>query len=143
VRSETVIPSFSNSPWIRGAPQRKFAAAMRRMRARTCESIRGLPGRRRERRLQHPRNPLRDANGRPWPARQAPGRPSTEATTVVSTARADGHTGGSVDPNEPARSVGGVGQDSRRGGLDARSSANVNDFSPGRDIGKGQEVRST
>src|SRR6266849_2263231 len=40
VRSETVMPSFRNSPWIRGAPQRKFAAAMRRMRVRTCESMR-------------------------------------------------------------------------------------------------------
>ena len=59
VRSETVMPSFSNSPWIRGAPQRKFSVAMRRMRARRCESIRGLPGRRRERRLQYPRNPSR------------------------------------------------------------------------------------
>ena len=27
VRSETAIPSFSNSPWIRGAPQRRFSAA--------------------------------------------------------------------------------------------------------------------
>jgi hypothetical protein len=25
---ETVIPSFSNSPWMRGAPQRKFARAI-------------------------------------------------------------------------------------------------------------------
>jgi hypothetical protein len=25
VRSETAIPSFSNSPWIRGAPQRRFS----------------------------------------------------------------------------------------------------------------------
>jgi hypothetical protein len=32
VRSETEIPSFSNSPWIRGAPQRPFDVAMRRMR---------------------------------------------------------------------------------------------------------------
>jgi hypothetical protein len=32
VRSETGMPSFSNSPWIRGAPQRIFSAAMRRMR---------------------------------------------------------------------------------------------------------------
>ena len=46
---------------------------------------------------------LRDANGRPWPAGQAPARPSTEATTVASTARADGETGGTVDPNERVR----------------------------------------
>jgi hypothetical protein len=26
VRSEMAIPSFSNSPWIRGAPQRQFSA---------------------------------------------------------------------------------------------------------------------
>ena len=59
VRSETVIPSFSNSPWIRGAPQRKLSARMRRMRACSSESMRGLPGRRRERRRQHPQNPAR------------------------------------------------------------------------------------
>jgi hypothetical protein len=62
---------------------------------------------------------LRDATGRPWPAGPTPRRPSTEATPVASTARADGHTGGSVDPNEPARPVGGVGQDSQTRGLDA------------------------
>src|SRR2546422_4874411 len=61
----------------------------------------------------------RDANGRPWPAGQASARPSTEATTVASTARADGQTGGSVHPNEPVRPAGGVGQDSQGGGLDA------------------------
>ena len=33
VRSETVIPSLSSSPWIRGAPQRKLSARMRRMSA--------------------------------------------------------------------------------------------------------------
>ncbi len=62
---------------------------------------------------------LRDANGRLWPAGPAPALPSTEATTVASTARADGHTGGSVDPNERGRPAGGAAQDSRRGGLDA------------------------
>jgi hypothetical protein len=59
VRSETTIPSFSNSPWIRGAPHSRFSMAMRRMRARTSASMHGLPGRRRERRLQHPRKPSR------------------------------------------------------------------------------------
>ena len=33
VRSEMVMPSLSSSPWIRGAPQRKFSARMRRIRA--------------------------------------------------------------------------------------------------------------
>ena len=58
VRSEMVIPSFSNSPWIRGAPQRQFSAAMRRIRSRHGESMRGLPGRR-ERRRQHRCTPSR------------------------------------------------------------------------------------
>ena len=58
VRSETAIPSFSNSPWIRGAPYRQFSAAMRRIRSRHDESIHGLPGRR-ERRRQHRHNPSR------------------------------------------------------------------------------------
>jgi hypothetical protein len=96
VRSETVIPDVSNSPWIRGAPQRRFAVAMRPMRVPSSESILGLPGRRSERRLQHPRN-LRDATGRSWPAGQASSRPATAATTVASTARADGRTCGSGD----------------------------------------------
>jgi hypothetical protein len=48
VRSETVKPSLSNSPWIRGAPQRPLAVAIRGMRLRSCASMRGRPGRRRE-----------------------------------------------------------------------------------------------
>jgi alpha-beta hydrolase superfamily lysophospholipase len=52
------IPSFSNSPWIRGAPQRQFSAAIRRIRFRQDESMRGLPGRREQRR-QHRRTPSR------------------------------------------------------------------------------------
>jgi hypothetical protein len=58
VRSEMTIPSFSNSPWIRGAPQRQFSEAMRRIRSRQDESMRGLPGRR-ERRRQHCCTPSR------------------------------------------------------------------------------------
>jgi hypothetical protein len=42
---------------------------------------------------------LHDANGRPWPAGPAREPPSTGATTVASTARVDGQTGGGVDPN--------------------------------------------
>jgi hypothetical protein len=33
VRSEAAIPSFSSSAWMRGLPERRFSAAMRRMRA--------------------------------------------------------------------------------------------------------------
>jgi hypothetical protein len=58
VRSEMAMPSFSNSPWIRGAPQRQFSAARRRIRSRHVDSIRGRPGRR-ERWRQHRRNPSR------------------------------------------------------------------------------------
>jgi hypothetical protein len=61
------------------------------MRLRSCASMGGRPGRRRER-LQHPRNPS-DANGRPWPAGPAREPPSTWATTVASTARVDGQAG--------------------------------------------------
>jgi hypothetical protein len=43
VRSERTSPSFSNSPWIRGAPQRWFSVAIRRMRARRSASMHGLP----------------------------------------------------------------------------------------------------
>ena len=51
-------PSFSNSPWILGAPQRQFSAAIRRIRSRQVGSIRGLPGRR-GRPRQHRRTPSR------------------------------------------------------------------------------------
>ena len=40
VRSETTSPSFSNSPWIRGAPQRLFSAAIWRIKSRQCASMR-------------------------------------------------------------------------------------------------------
>src|SRR5262245_45885432 len=55
---ERTMPSLSNSPWICGAPQRQFSAAMRRIRSRQGKWIRGLPGRR-ERRRQHRRKPSR------------------------------------------------------------------------------------
>src|SRR2546425_7025778 len=58
------------------------------------------------------------SNGRPWPAGLATALPSTEATTVATTPRADDQMGESVDPNERGRRVGGAGQDSRAGGLD-------------------------
>src|SRR5215510_11197647 len=64
---------------------------------------------------------LHAANGRPWPAAPAPGRPSTEATTVANTARTDGQLGESVDPTERGRPAGGAGQESRGAGLSART----------------------
>ena len=91
VRSEMAIPSFNNSPWIRGAPQRQFSAAIRRIRSRQGESMRGLPGRR-ERRRQH-RRTLRDANDRQWLAGSAPALPATGATTTAKTAKTDGQPG--------------------------------------------------
>jgi hypothetical protein len=62
---------------------------------------------------------LRDANDRRWPAGPAPALPSTAATTVATTARADGQRGESADSNERVRPTDGAGQDSRAGGLDA------------------------
>lgn len=38
VGSETLKPSFSNSPWIRGVPQVGFSAAMRKISSRMCSS---------------------------------------------------------------------------------------------------------
>jgi hypothetical protein len=40
VACETVMPSFNSSPWMRGAPQRKFARAISRIR-RVSRAIRG------------------------------------------------------------------------------------------------------
>ena len=56
---------------------------------------------------------LHDANERPLPAGPAPGLPATEATTVASTARANGHRGENVGPNERGRGVGGAVQRSQ------------------------------
>jgi hypothetical protein len=64
---------------------------------------------------------LRDANGRLWPAGPARALPSTEATTIASTAIADGQMGESVDPNARVHPASGAGQDSRGGGLYART----------------------
>jgi len=43
VASETLKPSMSNSPWMRGAPQVGFSRAIRRMSIRISASIRGRP----------------------------------------------------------------------------------------------------
>ena len=56
---------------------------------------------------------LHDANGRPWPAGPAREPPSTGATPVASTARVDGQTGGSVDPNGREHPADDAGQESR------------------------------
>ena len=45
VDSATSNPSFSSSPWIRGAPHNGFSLLIRRMRLRSSCSILGLPGR--------------------------------------------------------------------------------------------------
>src|SRR5882762_11337368 len=54
----TAMPSLSNSPWIRGAPQPGFSVAMRRMSVRRSALIEGRPvGRDRQR--QKRRKPRR------------------------------------------------------------------------------------
>ena len=45
VRSATSMPSFNSSPWIRGAPHKGFAAAMRETRARISALTGGRPTR--------------------------------------------------------------------------------------------------
>ena len=144
------IPSFSNSPWIRGAPQRQFSAAKRRIRPRRGESIHGLPGCR-ERRRQHRRNPSRCQ------------RSTVAGWTSTSASLHRGHNHGknsqSADSNERVRSTGGEGLDSRAGGLDAstrligprrpsgsrlasavecRAATPTSMILPGRDIGEAQ-----
>jgi hypothetical protein len=59
VRSETSKPSFSSSPWIFGAPQSEFSAAMRRMRVRISSPTFGRPPRGRDRQRQYRRKPAR------------------------------------------------------------------------------------
>jgi hypothetical protein len=45
---DTSMPSFSNSPWIRGAPHVAFAVHIFRIRFRIAWVVSGLPGRRRQ-----------------------------------------------------------------------------------------------
>ena len=87
VRSETMIPSFSNSPWIRGAPQRQFSVAMRPTSFRSCKSMRSRRPPASDASSIH--GTLRETNGRPWPSGPAREPPSTGARTVASTPRVD------------------------------------------------------
>ena len=60
VRCETSSPSFSNSPWMRGAPQSGFASAMVRTRSASLEETRGRPVLpRRDFQVQKARKPCR------------------------------------------------------------------------------------
>jgi len=54
-------PSMSSSPWIRGAPQRKFSRAIRLISSRTSRETVGRPPRQRppDRYLHSPDLPLR------------------------------------------------------------------------------------
>lgn len=60
---------------------------------------------------------LRDANDRRLLAGPAPALPSTEATTIARTAKADGQLGERADSNARGRRVGGAAQASPVGGL--------------------------
>ena len=60
---------------------------------------------------------LRDTNDRRWLAGPAQGLPSTEATTIATTATAAGQLGESADANARGRRAGGAGQESRAGDL--------------------------
>ena len=110
---------------------------------------------------------LRDANDRRWLAGSAPALPATGATTTAKTAKTDGQLGESASSNERGRRVGGAGQESRAGGLDASpgadrtaapvlmtariacrvpaGDANVNDFWPDAILARhsGQEVHES
>src|SRR5437867_4084619 len=58
-RSEMWIPTFSNSPWMRGAPQSGLAAAIFRIRALIAGLASGRPLFRLEIQVQKRRKPLR------------------------------------------------------------------------------------
>ena len=112
---ECDLPSFINSPWIRGAPQRRFSKANGRIRARHCESMHGLPGRR-ERRRQHRRNPSRCQRSTVagWTSNSASLHRGHNRRKNSQSRRSDGQR---ADSNERVRPTGGAGQDSRAGGL--------------------------
>jgi hypothetical protein len=64
---------------------------------------------------------LHDATGRPWPAEPVQAPLSTEATTVVSTARIDAPTGEDVYPTDEGPPAGDAGRESRGAGLYAHT----------------------
>jgi len=53
VRSDTSMPNLPNSPWMRGALQSGFAAAIFSTSVRTAAFVRGRPGRPRAERCAH------------------------------------------------------------------------------------------
>src|SRR3954454_16137605 len=55
----TSMPSLRSSPWMRGAPQRRFARLISRISCRTSRGTLGLPGRRRDFQRQKVRKPAR------------------------------------------------------------------------------------
>src|SRR5712691_6768583 len=60
---------------------------------------------------------LRGTNDRQWLAGPAPALPSTGATTIATTAKADGQSSESADANARGRRTGDAGQESQAGGL--------------------------
>jgi hypothetical protein len=114
VRSEMSMPSFSNSPGIRGAPHRQFSAAMRQIKSRDDESIRGRPGRPRWR--KHRRTPSR------YQRSTVAGWTKTSASLHRGhTHRNNSHSKRSIErsahANARAHRAGGAGRESRAGGL--------------------------
>ena len=159
VRSETAMPRFSHSPWMRGAPQRQVSVRRRRMRFRTSDSMRGLPGRRRERALHHPGNPRRchRATVAGWTNTSASRHRGHTLRRHIQNKRSEGRKRRSERERTPSwwrrarisrrrslrvhraeRSTATVRNAYRMGRRMAGSSAHVNDFLLGRDNGEGQ-----
>src|SRR5215470_443928 len=67
VACDTSNPSFSSSPWIRGAPHKKFSWLIRTISARTSLLILGRPPRQRphepDRQIAHKPRPRQTQNG--------------------------------------------------------------------------------
>jgi hypothetical protein len=117
VRSEMAIPSFNNSPWIRGAPQdnsQRPYAESDLDRVSRCVVFQDVASDAASIDVR-----VRDANDRRWLAGSAPALPAIGATTTAKTTKTDGQLDESASSNERGRRVGGAGQESRAGGLDA------------------------
>lgn len=144
---------------MRGAPQRRFSAAKRRISDRSCGSMHGLPGRR-ARRRQDPRNPSRSQRAtvagrtsssafrhRGHHRRQhsqsrrseARKRRSERARTPSWWCRARFSSSRSLRVNTAERSAATARKASRIACRMASRCANVNEILLGRDIGEGQE----
>jgi hypothetical protein len=83
----TVKPSFSSSPWMRGAPQSRFSSHMRRMRSRSSRSTLGRPPELRDFQRHQARKPESPRDATQSQSRGAQSRRHLQSSGKADTAR--------------------------------------------------------